>query len=93
MVVSDELLIELQNEIETVLDDYKYDYTYTSIADIIDEWREQKQPLIDLFSKHPKWNPDKLMIQFDEDYAREVDVNAVWAFRDWFWKRHVDKAA
>lgn len=76
-------LDHLRYEIEDELDDRRYDYNGFALNKILNEWKEAKQNLLCLLSKHPNWNPEKFMIAFDEDYSRKRDTNTAFRFTDW----------
>lgn len=65
------------------LDNRNYSYSSRVIKNIVDLSVAAKMPNIELFSKHPNWNPDKLMIQFDADFTRKIETEAVYAFRNY----------
>ena len=79
--IKPETLDSLKNEMKKVLDCYP-EKTDAALDCILKEWIRVKQPLLDIFSKHPNWNQDKLMIQFDTDFSRDFDLNAISAFSD-----------
>ena len=81
--VSNEVRENLVEQVERVLNERNYPYNHRVIKDIVNNAIEAKSSLIDLLSKHPKWNPEKLMIQFDEDYSREFNRRAIWNFTRW----------
>lgn len=88
-VIKQETLDNIKNAMKNVLSNYKGTTNY-ALDEIINEWIKAKQPLFDILSKHPNWNHEKLMIQFDADYSREFDRNAIYTFRD-FIKENVLK--
>lgn len=71
------------NEMEEVLDDRGYEYSSYALCKIVDSSISAKENLINLFSKHPLWNAEKLMIQFDADMTREINTYAVYQFVKW----------
>ena len=73
--ITDEFCNELENR--------NYPYTRTAVETIIDEWYKAKKPLIDLLSKHPNWNSEKFMIQFDSDFSRKPDTSTAYNFLNW----------
>ena len=72
-------------EMEEELDKRDYIYEESALHRIVEESLEAKQNLISLFSKHPNWNPEKLMIQFDADMERAIDTSAAGHFGLWLW--------
>ena len=77
---------DIANQMDWVLEDRNYPYSNKVVADIVNNSIDKKSNLIDMFSKHSNWNPDKLMIQFDEDYSREFNRNALYRFCNWIEK-------
>lgn len=64
-------------EMYQVIFDEGYE-TYKSVcAQIFDEFYDEKRELIDLLRKHPNWDEDNLMIWFQTDYTRNIDVGRV----------------
>lgn len=85
--VKPETLDNIKKEMRQVL--YKYFYkTNTALDEILRVWLKSKQPLLDILSKHPNWNHDKLMVQFDTDYSREFNTGAITEFKGYL----IDKA-
>lgn len=76
-------LINIIDEFCNELSERNYPYTRTAVETIINEWYKAKKPLIDLLSKHPKWNPEKFMIQFDSDFSRKPDTSTAYQFLNW----------
>lgn len=74
---------EIFDNMVNIFEDYDINYTEEGCNKIIDLWKENKKPLIELLSKHPNWNPDKYYISFDTDWDREPDMNIVYNFREW----------
>ncbi len=60
-----------------------YPYDTYEVGGILDESYEQKQDLFNLFSKHPNWDEDNLMIRFSSDYTREFNRRAISDFGNW----------
>lgn len=75
------------SEMKDLLDEYDYDYSMSAINKIIDEWSNQKAPLIEAFKKHPNYIEGKFMIAFDADYERSVDKNIVGEFYSWIMRQ------
>lgn len=68
---------KIYNTMCDVLEENYYSFTTDAVKKIINTWETNKSNLIDLLSKHPNWNDEKKMIQFDTDFKRDVDkVNA-----------------
>lgn len=73
----------IAEEMGEVLSDRYYEYNSNVLSEIVRKSCEAKSKLIELFSKHPLWNPEKLMIQFDTDMEREIDTYVVSNFVGW----------
>lgn len=73
----------LIKEIESLLDDYDYEYSRRALESIIDEWATQKATLIEAFKKHPNYMEGKFMIAFDCDYERTIDKEESRIFSIW----------
>lgn len=71
------------NEMTKLLEEYEYTYDDEAISGIIDEWESRKAPLIEMFKRHPNYIEGKFLIAFDTNYEREIDADAVFAFRCW----------
>ena len=71
---------ELKQKWQQVLYNRNYDYTEYATEEIFSQFLERKGKLIELFSKHPKWNPEKLMIQFDTTIERKIDTSTIRRF-------------
>lgn len=69
------------SEMKTLLNEYDYEY-YKNYAlnKIIDEWAQQKAPLIEAFKKHSNYVEGKFMIAFPSDITRKIDKNASYKF-------------
>lgn len=78
--------IELESiakkEIE-LLKKYNYEPTKHGVMEGLEVWNENKARLRSILSKHPNWNEELQMIQFDSDFNREVDHNRINEFVDW----------
>lgn len=81
-VLSDEMRMELIEEMKKLLTKYHYHPTEEALNKILDEWCENKADLIRLFEKHPNYN-GKFQIVFDHDFDRVLDYDAVDHFRYW----------
>ena len=82
-VISTEIKNLIIEEMEEELDERDYYYSRNSLEKIVNVWSERKSNLIDLLSKHPSWNPEKLMIQFDTDVERRICTNEIYSFVNW----------
>lgn len=80
--VSNEVMRAIRKEFVSELRNRYYNYNDNAINEILDEWCQQKGMLLNILSKHPNWNPERLMIHFDADYSRKLDINAT---RDFLW--------
>lgn len=89
-IVEDKVIDNIHNTACQVLQDRGWDYDFYIVKEIIKKSLKRKQPLLDLLSKHPNWNPEKLMIQFDEDYSRQICTAQVHDFADWLY-RYINK--
>ena len=74
---------ELVEGLTKALEEREYSYTTEALSKIIEEWWIAKRDLIKLLSKHPQWNKEKFLIQFDTDMKRERDDDAVTSFVYW----------
>jgi len=81
--INSEIRNEILRNMECELDDRYYDYNRYALNRILDAWNTAKNPLIELLSKHPLWNPERLMIQFDADFEREICTEEVRYFVSW----------
>lgn len=66
----------LLNSMSDLLDEYDYEYSFSALDDIIEEWATKKATLIEAFKKHPNYLEGKFMIAFNHDYERVVDPQA-----------------
>ena len=71
---------ELIREFTEVLEDNNHGTGSKGINKLFSTWEENKKQLIELLSKHPQWNPEKFMIQFDTNVEREIDISIVSQF-------------
>lgn len=81
--ISNEIKNSIINEMVTELHDRDYYYDTYCLDDIVTECFKQKNALLDLLSRHPLWNPEKLMIQFDADYERRICTEEIYNFYRW----------
>ena len=81
--ITTEIKNAIVNEIVEELEEREYKYKTSHITTIVNEWFNQKGNLIDLFSKHPLWNPEKFMIQFDMDVERRICTEEIHNFVRW----------
>ena len=79
-VIEQKLYDNIKSEMQSVLSKYTWK-TDEALDSILKGWLKAKTPLLEMFSKHPNWNPEKLMIQFDVDFSREFNRNAINEFR------------
>lgn len=75
-------LDNIKYEFKEELNDRDYDYRDSSIDFIFDTYQRRKANLLELFSKHPNWNEERLMIAFDEDFSRKVNTSMTGNFFD-----------
>lgn len=85
--VKTEVIRNIKEEFSNELNERNYEYSGYALDEIIDEWMKRKQNLLELFSKHPLWNPNKLMIQFDQDYDRRIELEELNRFCIWLYKQ------
>lgn len=88
--LSPEIKTSLVNTMITALDEREYDYSRKALEAMVDEWFCQKYELIKLLEKHPKWNPEKFMIQFDMNVERERDSSTINTAVSWFRQRNIE---
>jgi hypothetical protein len=81
--VSKEIKSAIIEEMAEELGERDYYYEKEHLWTIVNECCKQKKNLIDLLSKHPLWNPEKLMIQFDTDIERKICTDEVYNFVEW----------
>lgn len=77
--IDEKVLESIKTEMKSVLGSYRK--TDKGLNEVLKGWLKGKSPLLEMFSKHPNWNKDKLMISFDYNYSREFNQRAVSAFR------------
>lgn len=67
----------------------KYNVLYDTIGcdKIYNTWLKAKEPLINILSKHPNWNPEKKYIAFDTDWTREPNEYEIRRFFDYVFKK------
>lgn len=64
------------NEFCEALETYgDWRYTESAVSEIVEKSLEAKQELKNILQNHPKWNEDNLMIRFDADIKRDIDIN------------------
>lgn len=73
----------IRKKMESLLDEYDYNYSIKYLDDIVEEWAKQKQELISILSTHPNYNPEEFAIVFSTDYERSIDPNASIFFSKW----------
>lgn len=81
--VSLETINAIVEEMGEELKERKYAYKNEHLLKVVNTCIERKNALIELFSKHPLWNPEKLMIQFDSEIERKICTDEVLNFVDW----------
>lgn len=74
----------LLESMENLLQKYNYQYTTDALNKIIDEWYRQKKRLIEAFKKHPNYVDGQFAIVVTNEYARDVDMRSIIAFRNWW---------
>lgn len=79
----DEVATAITDECCELLKEYDYNYTRSVVMDEIKESASNKGRVINILSKHPNWNPEKLQIQFSSDYVRAIDSEAIDRFFEW----------
>ena len=82
-MVSTEIKKAIVDEMAEELDSRDYEFERTHLNTIVTTCIKNKNNLIELFSKHPHWNPEKLMIQFDTDIERKICTEEVGNFTYW----------
>lgn len=85
--VSNEIYEQILNEMKEELEEREYNYRDSSLRTILDAWKESKQGLLEMFSKHPNWDAERLMVKFDTDFSREIDTRATKAFCRWLFSK------
>ena len=83
MKVEEKIKNNIIDKMKEVLNERDYNYTENALRTIVNKWEERKSDLLDVLSKHPLWNSEKMLIQFDQDYTREICVNEVYKFVGW----------
>lgn len=66
-----------------LLEEYDYDCSPSGIMNGLYVWNENKSHLRNILRKHPNWNEELQLIQFDTDFGREVDKKAIDNFARW----------
>lgn len=82
-MLSDVQKLKIIDEMKSELDNREYQYTDEALRKIIDEYARNKGYLLDLFSHHPNWNSEKLMMVFDEEVPRKFNTNSINEFISW----------
>lgn len=85
--VKTEVIRSIKEEFINELNERGYEYSGYALDSIINEYLTRKQKLLELLSKHPLWNPDKLMIQFDQDYDRRIELKELVRFCGWLYRQ------
>lgn len=78
--IGEEKITEISQEIIGELNYNEWNYTTLGVDKVIETWSERKKNLFDILSKHPKFLPDKLMIQFDCKTERKLDTYIIGSF-------------
>lgn len=78
-----EIKAALVKEAGELFDEYGHEHSDYVVEEIIDDAMSAKGWLVNLLSKHPNWNPEKLQIQFTSDFKRTIDMCALYEFFDW----------
>ena len=81
--ISNEIRRNILKEMKDVLSERDYDYSTFALEKIIDTWIERKADLFDILSKHPNWDAERLMIKFDSDFSREIEICVARDFLYW----------
>ena len=81
--VSPEIYDNILDEMMSELDERNYSYDESALKSILDTWLERKQPLLELLSKHPNWDAERLMIKFDTDFSRKINTDVTGNFVSW----------
>lgn len=71
------------SEMGKVLSDRRYIWRESALTTIVKKVLNAKSNLIELLSKHPLWNSEKLMIQFDTDMERAINLEVLHFFTCW----------
>lgn len=84
-VVPDDVKTRIKGECTNLLNwcGCNYNPADAGMQIIIDTSTRSKAKLMGLLSRDPRWNPDKLQIQFTADIERGIDKEAVSGFCDW----------
>ena len=83
-VDAEEVKKAIVDNMEKALNEYDWRYTRKALEKIYDKFMERKGSLIDILSKHPKWNAEKLYIHFDANYTRTFDKEELESFVNYF---------
>lgn len=83
MTITTEIKNAIVNEMAEELDNREYDFETCHLKTIVSECLNEKRNLIEVLSKHPNWNPEKLMIQFDTDIERRINTDEIYNFTYW----------
>lgn len=84
--VSTEVYENILREMKEELNKRDYNYSESALREILNTWKSSKGALLELLSKHPNWDADRLMIKFDTDFSREIDVIKAKQFVLWLRK-------
>lgn len=86
IIQRDTLLAEMRE----LLVKYDYDPSDEALIKIIEEWSYKKGWLINLFSQHPNWNPEKFQIQFNQDFTRCIDRDTLHSVLNWAMEQYTE---
>ncbi len=81
--VSEKVLDDIKSKFVSELKEREYEYEDDAIDKIFGEWLNRKSNLIDLLSRHPNWDSEKLMVKFDSDFSREINTSVANGFVNW----------
>lgn len=80
--INDKARNKLNVSITSLLNKYDYPTSDKGVNKIVDTWYQNKYPLIELFSKHPKYN-GKYQIVDEHTYSRQLDKSVMLNFACW----------
>ena len=85
-VVNEEVKNNITKSVQDLLEKFYYSWTYSGIDIIMKKFFTNKLTLINLLSRHPKWNPEKLQIVLQQKMFRELDIKEISSFFKYFEK-------
>ena len=77
--VRERILQQMRN----LFDEYDYNYEDHALNKILDKYCEEKGQVINILSKHPAWDAERLMVKFNTDFKRAVNLNELGTFFNW----------